>query len=429
MANGYEPGDYLGQFLQQLPQIYQARQNAQLQRERFEYYKGKDADAAAEVKRKEAYNQNVRAWTQMQNFAQEMPFGQQANFLRKQLDTLPQDFIESQNLDKFIDNYGIIEDNEVDQRGIFDNVMDEDNPNKIRFSIDYLEDPRRKKQALSQAKKLESQYGKQKQFDVNKLTATEQRDYKTISGLLSEQEGLLLESTLPGALQNEAMTVQADNAKAGIQMLQTRLKPLLQKGAPIVMPEFNYSPESLKALTDDPDLMSSFLAAPEDDMDAYYNAYKNPDPDPDPDPEPDIDLSSIWEPYTTRITTPKAGGGTKVVEMTDYKLKSGLPTEYEKYSSRNIHQKDELSLVKDINRLEQAIVNAENNIATINRQVGTGVQKAGMGPTSIIPITRGKKAAEQQRANIERFKKELESLRKQYETIRRPKPEVALDAQ
>ena len=115
--------------------------------------------------------------------------------------------------------------------------------------------------------------------------------------------------------------------------------------------------------------------------------------------------------------------------MTDYKLKSGLPTEYEKYSSRNIHQKDELSLVKDINRLEQAIVNAENNIATINRQVGTGVQKAGMGPTSIIPITRGKKAAEQQRANIERFKKELESLRKQYEIIRRPKPEVALDAQ
>ena len=70
-------------------------------------YKGKDADAAAEVKRKEAYNQNVRAWTQMQNFAQEMPFGQQANFLRKQLDTLPQDLIESQNLDKFIDNYGL----------------------------------------------------------------------------------------------------------------------------------------------------------------------------------------------------------------------------------------------------------------------------------------------------------------------------------
>ena len=39
MANGYDPGDYLGKFLAQLPQIYSARQNAQLQRERFEYMK------------------------------------------------------------------------------------------------------------------------------------------------------------------------------------------------------------------------------------------------------------------------------------------------------------------------------------------------------------------------------------------------------
>ena len=39
MANGYKTGDYLGQFLAQLPQIYSAKQNAQLQRERFEYMK------------------------------------------------------------------------------------------------------------------------------------------------------------------------------------------------------------------------------------------------------------------------------------------------------------------------------------------------------------------------------------------------------
>ena len=39
MANGYERGDYLGRFLAQLPQIYQMQQNAQLQRERFEYMK------------------------------------------------------------------------------------------------------------------------------------------------------------------------------------------------------------------------------------------------------------------------------------------------------------------------------------------------------------------------------------------------------
>ena len=40
MANGYDPGDYLGQFLTQLPQMYQANKSAELQRERFEYMKG-----------------------------------------------------------------------------------------------------------------------------------------------------------------------------------------------------------------------------------------------------------------------------------------------------------------------------------------------------------------------------------------------------
>ena len=386
MANGYEPGDYLAQFLSptNIARMYTAKQNAQLQRERFEYYKGKDADAAAEVKRKEAYNQNVRAWTQMQNFAQEMPFGQQANFLRKQLDTLPQDFIESQNLDKFIDNYGIIEDNEVDQRGIFDNVMDEDNPNKIRFSVDYLEDPRRKKQALSQAKKLESQYGKQKQFDVNKLTATEQRDYKTISGLLSEQEGLLLESTLPGALQNEAMTVQANNAKAGIQMLQKRLEPLLQKGAPIVMPEFNYSPESLKALTDDPDLMASFLAAPEDDMDAYYNAYKTPEPPSVPIDEtaPAVEsqvvqksggqTGSMWEPTKTTINVQGPGGVTTPKIVTGgFQLKTDAPSEYQGQQGEQRRQKEEAALSKQIKDYENEIAKADKQIALIDKAMQT----------------------------------------------------------
>tara|TARA_R110002020_G_scaffold285873_1_gene501411 strand:+ start:199 stop:1629 length:1431 start_codon:yes stop_codon:yes gene_type:complete len=39
MANGYEPGDYLGRFLAQLPQLYRAKQNMDLQRERFEHMK------------------------------------------------------------------------------------------------------------------------------------------------------------------------------------------------------------------------------------------------------------------------------------------------------------------------------------------------------------------------------------------------------
>ena len=48
MANGYDPGDYLGRFVTQLPQIYQAKKNAELQREMFEYYKNKDAQALEE---------------------------------------------------------------------------------------------------------------------------------------------------------------------------------------------------------------------------------------------------------------------------------------------------------------------------------------------------------------------------------------------
>ena len=39
MANGYKPGDYFRQFLNQLPQIYNAKQNIDLQREKFQYMK------------------------------------------------------------------------------------------------------------------------------------------------------------------------------------------------------------------------------------------------------------------------------------------------------------------------------------------------------------------------------------------------------
>tara|TARA_R110001606_G_scaffold32409_4_gene98162 strand:- start:155 stop:1318 length:1164 start_codon:yes stop_codon:yes gene_type:complete len=39
MANGYKQGDFLGQFLAQLPQLYRNKQNLDFQRERFEYMK------------------------------------------------------------------------------------------------------------------------------------------------------------------------------------------------------------------------------------------------------------------------------------------------------------------------------------------------------------------------------------------------------
>ena len=102
MANDYVPGEYFAQFLNQLPQMYRAKQSADLQRERFEYYKTKDAQAASQAKVDEQHKENVRHWTQLQNFAQEMPFGQQANFMRKQLDTLPTGFVEGQNLNKLL---------------------------------------------------------------------------------------------------------------------------------------------------------------------------------------------------------------------------------------------------------------------------------------------------------------------------------------
>jgi len=51
MANGYKPGDYFRQFLNQLPQMYYAKKNSELQRERFEYYKTKDAEPYKERKR------------------------------------------------------------------------------------------------------------------------------------------------------------------------------------------------------------------------------------------------------------------------------------------------------------------------------------------------------------------------------------------
>ena len=56
MANGYERGDYLGQFLAQLPQIYQAQENMKLQRERFEH--GKEQDYKDDIYRSQVVQTN-----------------------------------------------------------------------------------------------------------------------------------------------------------------------------------------------------------------------------------------------------------------------------------------------------------------------------------------------------------------------------------
>jgi len=94
MANGYKPGDYLTQFLNQLPQMYYAKKNSELQRERFEYYKTKDAEAVQRKEETKLYNQNLQSWKQIQGFASSLPIGQQSNFIKKQIDILPKEFIQ-----------------------------------------------------------------------------------------------------------------------------------------------------------------------------------------------------------------------------------------------------------------------------------------------------------------------------------------------
>ena len=56
MANGYKQGDFLGQFLAQLPQLYRNKQNLDFQRERFEYMKEKGIED--EVYRSQVFQSN-----------------------------------------------------------------------------------------------------------------------------------------------------------------------------------------------------------------------------------------------------------------------------------------------------------------------------------------------------------------------------------
>ena len=263
MANGYERGDYLGQFLAQLPQIYQARQNAQLQRERFEYYKDKDAQALEEKRLNEEFRRNNQTWTQMQGFASQLPFGQRTTFLQKQVELLPKSFIENQNLNKFIENYQTIEDNEVEQQSMFENLDFEDSPDKIDKALELglVQNPNRIRMLKTRSSKLRSEYGKQKPFNINKLSYEEQRLYKLNEKLLSdaEQEHLQASEGLPGQKIDPSAII---GARKKVDRYRSIIAPLVQKGSPTLVPEFKYTPESLKAITEDPDLLSSFFCRP-----------------------------------------------------------------------------------------------------------------------------------------------------------------------
>jgi len=69
MANGYQRGDYLGQFLTQLPQIYQAQQNMKLQEERLNLQKQTALEnqqyrqkIAEQNQKQQAYNDFNQVW-------------------------------------------------------------------------------------------------------------------------------------------------------------------------------------------------------------------------------------------------------------------------------------------------------------------------------------------------------------------------------
>ena len=69
MANGYQRGDYLGQFLTQLPQIYQAQQNMKLQEERLSLQKQTATQnqqyrqkIAEQNQKQQAYNDFNQVW-------------------------------------------------------------------------------------------------------------------------------------------------------------------------------------------------------------------------------------------------------------------------------------------------------------------------------------------------------------------------------
>jgi hypothetical protein len=430
MANGYEKGDYLAQFLNQLPQIYQAKKNAELQRERFNYYKDKDAQALKEKEEAKLYNRNNQAWTQMQQFAGQLPFGQRTKFLQKQIEILPQDFVEGQSLNKFIENYQTLEDNEVEQQSMFENLDFEDSPDKIDKAIELglIQDPRRVRMLKSRSTKLKEGYLKQKPFDINKLSYNEQRIYNVNESLLSdaEKELSLASQGLPGKSPDPKAIV---TARKRVEKYQSLIQPFVKKGSPISTPEFTYSAESLKAINEDDDLRSSFFADASNDMDAFIASQRGPEPDPDPDPEPDpekdkgIASKSIWESYDKKTIVPTPGGF-KTVMQKDFRLKSDAP---ERYKSNFVHRQEEAQLKQQISDLEKQIESADNNLAQISRVVEKRIVKAGMGPTSIIPVKQGELAREKALLRKKTIEEQLAEVLVQYEKIRRPFPEIIRD--
>jgi len=196
MANGYEPGDYFRQFLNQLPQMYYAKKNSELQRERFEYYKTKDAEAVQRKEETKLYNQNLQSWKQIQGFASSLPLGQQSNFIKKQIDILPEEFIQSAGINQWLDGFQELEDNELTEVSIYDNSMYEDSPDKMRQSLQFIKNPTRQRDVKNRIRRMDDAFGKQKNFDINKLSVNQKNTYNALNDLLQEDEKLILKYSM-----------------------------------------------------------------------------------------------------------------------------------------------------------------------------------------------------------------------------------------
>ena len=282
-------------------------------------------------------------------------------------------------------------------------------------------DPKRSKQLLSYAKTLESKFFKQKPFALDKLNPTEQRRYKTYSKLLADAETAVMQAGMPGISKEAQLEMVKSEpyqaAQAQIPFLREKITPLLAKGAPIIMPEFTYSPESLKALTEDPDLMSSFFGSPDDDMDAFLLAQKRlpepgPEPGPEPEPEPKV-AKSLWEEDKTTIMVAGPGGVKTPKTVTGgFKLKEDVPERYKGAKGEQLRQQEEASLYKDIQAYEDEIAKADKNISAIDRA---------MQQLSGKPLQTAQKQKDKFLKRKEFYNNKLSDIRPQYDYIKKPK--------
>tara|TARA_R110000744_G_scaffold92446_1_gene178988 strand:+ start:816 stop:2120 length:1305 start_codon:yes stop_codon:yes gene_type:complete len=422
MANGYKPGDYLTQFLNQLPQMYYAKKNSELQRERFEYYKTKDAEAVQRKEETKLYNQNLQSWKQIQGFASSLPIGQQSNFIKKQIDILPKEFIQSAGINQWLDGFQELEDNELTEVSIYDNSMYEDSPDKMRQSLQFIKNPTRQRDVKNRIRRMDDAFGKQKNFDINKLSVNQKNTYNALNDLLQEDEKLILEySMAPESSRTDVLNEGYKNAGIRRNKLKAQLEPFVQLGAPSLPPEFSYSLESVKKITDDPDLLSSFWADPSNNLDEFIaSRSKGPEPTPTPTPTPTPKLTptpkedkgSMWEPEETQIMVAGPGGvKTPKIVTGGFQLKSDAPSEYKGRKGARRLQSEGAALLKEITGYEDEIEKADRNI--------TAIDKA-------IPNLSGKslELAQEQKDKYLRIKTRandsLSTTRSRYEYIKKP---------